>query len=660
MMQALRDKPAPVSHDPGVMKVLLVEDNLPDARLIREMFHEAGSGRYALETAGRLSEAITLIRASPFDIVLLDLGLPDSQGLDTLFVFLESAVEIPVVVLTGLADDAISVRAVESGAQDYLVKGRIDGPMLSRTMRYAIGRKRQERALQRSEERYRAVFQSAMDAIVSVDTAGNIVGWNKGAEAIFGYSEAEVIDRPATLLMPPRFREEHLAGMARMRAGGEPHILGKIVEMEGVRKDGTEFSIAFSLTKWEIAEGRFYTTIIRDISERKRAEAEKEKLQGQLLQAQKMEAVGRLAGGVAHDFNNLLTVINGYSEILLQKVGKESPVFREVDEIRLAGERAALLTQQLLAFSRKQVIEPKVLDLNLLVANLGKMLVRLIGENIDLKTVPGKGLGLVKVDPGQFEQVLVNLAVNARDAMPDGGTLLIETANVELDEEYCAQRPYEIRPGRFVRLAVSDTGHGMAEEIKKKIFEPFFTTKEKGKGTGLGLSMIYGAVKQSGGSIEVYSEVGKGTTFKIYLPRVEREAAIPVKDERPLGFFGGTETVIVVEDEITVRKLGVRILGDLGYKVMQAGNGDEAISLARGYGDRIDLLLTDVVMPGMNGSELAAQLVLHHPEMKVLFMSGYAEEVITDQGVLAEGVSFIGKPYTPSALARKVREVLKV
>ena len=263
----------------------------------------------------------------------------------------------------------------------------------------------------------------------------------------------------------------------------------------------------------------------------------------------------------------------------------------------------------------------------------------------------------MKVDPGQFQQILMNLAVNARDAMPDGGKLMIETANVELDPGYCALHPY-VNPGRFVMLAVSDTGKGMSEEVKAHIFEPFFTTKERGSGTGLGLATTYGAVHQAGGSIEVYSEVGIGTTFRVYLPRVEEEAASPVKDDRPAALPVGTETVLIVEDEGILRNLCVQILERLGYKVLQARDGAKAIAEAQGYGDRIDLLLTDVVMPGMNGSELATQLVLHHPEMKVLFTSGYTEDVISHHGVLAEGVSFIGKPYTPSALARKVREVI--
>ncbi len=394
-----------------------------------------------------------------------------------------------------------------------------------------------------------------------------------------------------------------------------------------------------------------------DITDRKRAEAEREKLQSQLQQAMKMEAVGRLAGGVAHDFNNILTVITGYSELLLQNTGNDSPMREDMEEIKHAAERAASLTQQLLAFSRKQIIEPKVVSLDGLVTEMHKMLGRLIGEDIELQTIIGKSLGSVKVDPGQFQQILMNMVVNARDAMPDGGKIVIETANVDLDEGYCALHPY-VKPGRFVMLAVSDTGTGMSEEVKARIFEPFFTTKERGSGSGLGLAMAYGGVHQAGGTIEVYSEVGFGTTFKIYLPRVAREAPAPAYDEHPAELPGGTETVLAVEDEASVRALCVRILEQLGYRVLQARNGAEAIAEAQGYGDRIDLLVTDVVMPGMSGRELAMQVVLIHPEMKVLFTSGYTNDMISRQGILDEGVLFIGKPYTPLALARKVREVL--
>jgi signal transduction histidine kinase len=429
------------------------------------------------------------------------------------------------------------------------------------------------------------------------------------------------------------------------------------IQVDHHHKDGHVLSLEVSANWISIGGEPFIQCFHRDITDQKRVEAEKEKLRLQLQQAMKMEAVGRLAGGVAHDFNNLLTVISGYSELLLQKIGKESTMYGEVEEIKRAGERAASLTQQLLAFSRKQIIEPKVLRLGSLVADMHKMLTRLIGENIALQATTGKSLGSVKVDPGQIQQILMNLVVNARDAMPDGGKIGIETANVDLDEGYCSMHPY-VKPGRFVMLAVSDTGTGMSEEIKAHIFEPFFTTKEKGSGTGLGLATTYGAVHQAGGSIEVYSEAGIGTTFKIYLPRVEEPVIRPVKDDLPADLPGGTETVLIVEDEDMLRNLCVQILEQLGYRVLQARDGIEAIAEVQGYGDRIDLLLTDVVMPGMNGNELAAQLVAHNPGMKVLFTSGYTEDVISHHGVLAEGVSFIGKPYTPLALARKIRGVL--
>ena len=476
------------------------------------------------------------------------------------------------------------------------------------------------------------------------------------------------------LLLRPRTREIVASNAAAVKVGAVPGA--RCYSTWGQREGSCPWCHAPAV--WETGKGQhqviesggtcwdahwipvsedLYMHFAFDITDFKRAEAEKEKLQAQLQQAMKMEAVGRLAGGVAHDFNNLLTVITGYSELLLQKIEKESPMREEVKEIQRAGERAASLTQQLLAFSRKQIIEPKVLQLDSLVAEMHKMLTRLIGEDIALQAITGRSLGSVKVDPGQFQQILMNLVVNARDAMPDGGKITIETGNVDLDEGYCALHPY-VKPGRFVMLAVSDTGKGMSEEVKAQIFEPFFTTKERGSGTGLGLATTYGAVKQAGGSIEVYSEVGIGTAIKIYLPRVEGEVVEPLKSDRRSHLPGGTETVLLVEDEETLRTLCERILGDLGYRVLPARNGAEAIALAHASADRIDLLLTDVVMPGMNGSELATQLVLGYPELKVLFMSGYPDDAIGKHGVLDEGMSFIGKPYTPVALARKVREVL--
>jgi PAS domain S-box-containing protein len=377
----------------------------------------------------------------------------------------------------------------------------------------------------------------------------------------------------------------------------------------------------------------------------------------QLRQSQKMEAVGRLAGGIAHDFNNLLTAINGYSELTMIQLNAEDPLMHNLEEIKKAGDRAASLTRQLLAFSRKQVLQPKVVDLNSLVAEIEKMLRRLIGEDIDLQTILHPELGSTKADPGQIEQVLMNLVVNARDAMPQGGKLIIETKNVYLDEDFTRQH-IAISSGHYVMLAVSDTGTGMNEQTQARIFEPFFTTKEVGKGTGLGLSTVYGIIKQSGGDVWVYSEVGQGTTFKVYLPRIDegaREYRRNIEEEASLQ---GTETILLTEDEEMVRKLSARVLEMFGYKVLEAANGGAALLICERHKEKIDLLLTDVIMPEMSGRELADRLSPLRPEMKVLFMSGYTDDAIVHQGVLDEDQNFIQKPFTPNALAQKVREVL--
>ncbi len=410
---------------------------------------------------------------------------------------------------------------------------------------------------------------------------------------------------------------------------------------------------------WVPFSDDYYVHYVFEITDRKRAEEEKIKLEAQLQQAVKMEAVGRLAGGVAHDFNNLLTAIMGNISLAQMRLPPSDVASVRLAEAGKAAERAAGLTQKLLAFSRKQIIEPKVLDLNELISDLHSMLVRLIGEDIEIRYVPGDGLGMVKVDAGQLEQVLVNLVVNARDAMPGGGKIVMETSNAVLDDDYRSRHPYVKSGERFVMLAVSDTGHGMSDQVKAHLFEPFFTTKPTGAGTGLGLAMVYGAVKQAGGSIEVYSELGMGTTFKIYLPKTgEKLGASDAKGEQAAP-SGGCETILVVEDEDLVRGLWVEALERLGYKVMHASNGEEAVESAKAHAERIDLLLTDIVLPGINGRELADNLLRIHPEMKVLFTSGYTENAIVHQGVLDEGVDFIGKPYSPSVLAKKIREVLE-
>jgi two-component system cell cycle sensor histidine kinase/response regulator CckA len=389
----------------------------------------------------------------------------------------------------------------------------------------------------------------------------------------------------------------------------------------------------------------------RDTSERRR-------LEEQLLQSQKMEAIGRLAGGVAHDFNNLLTIINGYSALALDTLGTQSPMYDEIDEINKAGVRAASLTNQLLTFSRRQVLEPKVFNLNTIVSDMDRMLRRLIGEDIEFVTVLDPALASVRADPGHIEQAIMNLVVNSRHAMPAGGRLTIETANVDLDDAY-ARRHQGVVPGSYVMLAVSDTGIGMDEQTRVRIFEPFFTTKEQGEGTGLGLSMVYGFVKQSGGHIWVYSEPSKGSTFKIYLPQVRERADVIGHPQPRKPARGGSETILVVEDEESVRKLIHSILQKAGYIVLEAQNGHEALSLCESHTDPIHLLFSDVVMPQMSGPELARRLTSVRPEMNVLFMSGYTDNAVVLHGVLDAGTPFLQKPFTPAGLTSKVRDVLE-
>jgi nitrogen-specific signal transduction histidine kinase len=384
---------------------------------------------------------------------------------------------------------------------------------------------------------------------------------------------------------------------------------------------------------------------------------ERRKLEEQLQQSQKIEAIGRLAGGIAHDFNNLLTAIRGYSDLLLLRIDSSSPLRRDVEEIQKAGERAASLTRQLLAFSRKQVLQPKVLDLNAVVAGMDGMVRRLIGEDIDLVTVLKPGLWNVQADPGQVEQVIMNLVVNSRDAMPQGGKVTIETSNEELDDRY-VRRHAVVKPGEYVRLSISDTGLGMDEVTKSRLFEPFYTTKEKGKGTGLGLSTVYGIVKQSGGYIWVYSETGKGAAFKVYFPRFRGATAEARREGTSGSAFYGRETVLVVEDEEVVRALVRGILEGNGYTVLTASDGVEAQKVGRSHKTPIHLIVTDVVMPKMGGREAAETLAQHLPGVKVLYMSGYTNDAIVRHGMIESGIPFLEKPFTPDALLRKVHQLL--
>jgi two-component system cell cycle sensor histidine kinase/response regulator CckA len=510
--------------------------------------------------------------------------------------------------------------------------------------------KRKEEMLQKSESKFRTIFERVAVGIALVSIDGQLVETNPALREMLRYGEEELRNRVFNEFIHPEDAAIDVDLDQELIAGKRDHYQ---IEKRFIRKDGGVVwcQLNVSFIRGGQQERPFTICMVEDITERKRLET-------QFFQSQKMETIGRLAGGIAHDFNNLLTVIKGYTQLSLNHIQEGDPCRENLEEIKSAAERAAELTNQLLTFSRRQILDMKVLDLNTIVRGLEKMTGRIIGEDIEMFTVLDDHLGRVKTDPGQLEQVILNLVVNARDAMPAGGKLAIETANVVLDDTY-ARTHIGVTPGSYVMLSVSDTGYGISPEIKELIFEPFFTTKEEGKGTGLGLSTIYGIVKQSGGNIWVYSEPGQGTTFKIYLPRIEEETgALPVQDDTdhlPMG----KETVLLVEDDPSLRALAARVLRYQGYKVLEATNGHEAIGIAReNVQEKIDLLLSDVVMPHMGGRELVKRMKTLHSEVRVLFISGYTEHAITYHAGLKPGTPFLQKPFSPTALAKKVREVL--
>jgi PAS domain S-box-containing protein len=492
-----------------------------------------------------------------------------------------------------------------------------------------------------------AVIQASPLAVLSIDPGGMVTSWNTTAEIMLGWSSEETIARPLKLHAegPEQGNDTSLDGILH-----EEPLAGMEIKLR--RKNGSSFDAAIWTAplkeREESVSGVLVT--VADVSERRR-------LQEQLRLSQKMEAIGRLAGGIAHDFNNLLTVINGYSTMLSASLKQDAYACAQAEEILSAGNRAAELVSRLLTFSRRQVVKPKPIAINELIQNLGRLLGRLIGEHIDFRTVLDPQAGWILADPNQMEAVLMNLVTNARDAMPNGGILTIESARVEIQADARSPVP-DVPPGSYVRLIVRDTGHGMDAETQQHLFEPFFTTKERGKGTGLGLSSVYGGVQQNRGHITVASEVGKGTAFSIYLPFFEPSGPNESGTEHPAQASPGTETILLVEDEIPVRRMLREALSRTGYRVWEAGNGAEALQQWGSQIHKIQLLVTDIVMPVMSGLQLANELRHRSPKLKVLFMSGHAEEMINNQGVLNSAQEFLPKPFLPDALVCKVREVL--
>jgi PAS domain S-box-containing protein len=526
----------------------------------------------------------------------------------------------------------------------------IDARMILLAIEDITERKRLEALLTESEERFRRLFETASDGIVLLEKGeGKITHANPATEKMMGYTREESIGNKLQDIGISLDLGDFQTTMENLNKSG----MIQYDDVPAKTKTGQHIDTDIYL----VDRARLVQCNIRDITERKRAEVEKEQLQAELMQAQKMESVGRLAGGVAHDFNNKLSVILGYTELAMELLDRADPIYQNLQQVMNAGNHSVDIVRQLLAFARKQIIAPEVLDINETMGGTLKMLRHLIGEDIDLIWSPGHGLAAVKMDPSQVDQILANLCVNARDAISGVGKVTIETRNTVLDEAYCAEHA-GAAPGEYVMLAVSDNGCGMDRETQEYVFEPFFTTKEVGKGTGLGLATVYGIVKQNNGFIEVASEPGKGTAFRIYLPRHGGKAEEKVEAVRAGTPQGRGETILVVEDDVTVLYLTERILDHLGYAVLTSASPAEALSMAGEYQGGINLLLIDVILPEMSGMDLAGEMLKIRPTIRILFMSGYTADIVARQGVLEKGVHFIQKPFTLDSLARKVREAM--
>ena len=631
------------SSQPEVLSILVVDDDAQMLRTIKDILRLRGYSAIIAATGGQALEITREMKEAPA-VALVDLQLPDMDGIELIRRLREIAATTEVVILTGNASIDSAVRALREHSNDYLVKP-VQPDNLVGTIERASERWQRRRAvlaMRESEERLRLIFDHVSDALFIADDSGRIIDANPAACAL----TSQPLETIQTLTMSQVLPESSPLGAAEDSVTSSSDSSGITS-----RRNGHSDNRVLDVRSAAFAPGVLVYTV-RDLTRQR-------KLEDQLVQAQKMEAVGQLAGGVAHDFNNLLTVIMSYSSMLLADMGANDATRGDIQEISDAAQRAAALTRQLLAFSRKQVLQIRAVNVNAVVVDVERMLRRLIGEDILLTTHLDPDLALINADPGQLEQVLINLAVNARDAMPGGGDLTITTDNAELSEEH-RERHLGAAAGKYVMLAVTDTGSGMTKEVQQRLFEPFYTTKGVGKGTGLGLATVHGIVKQCGGDVYVYSEIGHGTTFKVYFPRLANADSIPTIPEHRAITPNGTETVLLAEDDEAIRTLGARVLGTLGYNVLVARTGGEALRIVAEYKGKIDLIATDVVMPEMNGSQLVERVLEARPGIRVLFMSGYTDDEVMRRGVIDGQTAFLQKPFTPDLLAHRVREVLDV
>jgi two-component system cell cycle sensor histidine kinase/response regulator CckA len=637
------------------IRLLLVDDSATDAKLIVHTLRRSGL-EVEFERVDNAADMRAALASGKWDAVLCDWSMPKFSAVGALSVIKEMKLDLPFILVSGTIGEEAAVDAMRAGAHDYVLKDKLARltPALEREIRDGAvreARRLSEEALRIQETRFRALAESGIVGIATADAAGDFVEANETFLAMVGYSREDLVAHKLRWrdMTPPELQHQRVSGGVPLPA----HGFAASWEKEYVRKDGSRVPCLVGVTPLDSSHTVMFAV---DLTERRRMEIALRASEGHLRQAQKMEAIGRLAGGVAHDFNNILSVVLSYCSLIHENLRADDPMREDIEEITKAGQRAADLTKQLLLFSRQQVVETKVIDLNDVLANMDKMVRRIVGEDVDVRSIVPKPLGRVRADPGSIEQVIMNLVVNARDAMPTGGKLTMETADVVLDEDF-APAYAGAKAGPYVMLAVTDTGVGMDQATQARIFEPFFTTKEVGKGTGLGLSTVFGIVQQSGGTIRVESAASRGTSFKVYLPRVDEKLdseRLPVAPRT----LHGTETILLVEDEDQLRVVARGILQRYGYHVVEARDGGEALLLCKHQTSKIHLLLSDVVMPKMSGPELAKRLVKERPQMRVLCMSGYTDDSVFRHGMVDAQFAFLQKPFTPESLARRVREVL--
>lgn len=644
---------------PG-LRILIVDD---DPEILRAVARgQSAAANEEVRGISSLTEMQAALDGPTLAVVLTEAHTPFGDAFEILAMVRARRPEWPVLLVTSRGGEETAALALRAGFDDYVPTPHYAqlGAVVADAVKRARGRRSPSLEAEDSQRRWDAereelrtrqqmILQRMPIGCLVCDEQLHFTYWNPAAERLFGFTFAEVQGKHPFETIVAEASQALTKDVFRRLARGDLHAN---VIVENVTKGGRTLVCAWTNTPLLGPSGGFagILSMCEDVTDRRQAEE-------QVRLSQRIEAVGRLAGGIAHDFNNLLNVVTGYSEMLLKELPPEGKPHRRADHILKAAQKAADLTRQLLAFSRQQILKPRVLDLNTLVADMRRMLRPLVREDIELVISSAPELGPVRADPSQIDQVLLNLAVNAIDAMPRGGTLAIETANKDFDEDY-ARLHSPAHPGAYVMLSVSDTGEGMDEATQARIFEPFYTTKVRGRGTGLGLSTVYGIVKQSDGFVWVYSEPGRGTTFKVYLPRVLDTPEQASRGQAGPPALGGSETILVVEDQETALEMFQEALSSRGYTVLKARDGAEGLSLAGQYSGTIDLVLTDVVLPKLGGRQMAEQVILKHPEARILFMSGYSSDTITRHGVLEPGIELIEKPFGPEALSRRVREIL--